>query len=126
LRTVKRFLQTATAQRYLFNSSWMMAEQLLRILSGVFVGIYIARYLGPENFGVLSYVLAIATFMIAISRLGMDAILVRELINAPEKEQLLMGTAFWMMVVAALGCYICYIIALPPCGSVEGDRCRSA
>lgn len=83
-----------------------MAEQFLRILSGVFVGIYIARYLGPEEFGVLSYVLAIATFMIAISRLGMDAILVRELVSTPEKEQLLMGTAFWMMVVAALGCYI--------------------
>lgn len=83
-----------------------MAEQFLRILSGVFVGIYIARYLGPEEFGVLSYVLAIATFMMAISRLGMDAILVRDLVSAPDKEQLLMGTAFWLMVVAALGCYI--------------------
>lgn len=92
-------------RRYFFNSSWMMAEQFLRILSGVFVGIYIARYLGPEDFGVLSYVLAIATFMMAISRLGMDAILVRELVSTPEKEQLLIGTAFWMMVVAALGCY---------------------
>lgn len=93
-------------RRYFFNSSWMMAEQFLRILSGVFVGIYIARYLGPEEFGVLSYVLAIATFMMAISRFGMDAILVRELVSTPEKEQLLMGTAFWLMVVAALGCYI--------------------
>ena len=83
----------------------MMAEQVLRIMSGVFVGIYIARYLGPEEFGVLSYVLAISTFMIAISRLGMDAILIRELVSSPEKKQILMGTAFWMMFVAALVCY---------------------
>lgn len=83
-----------------------MAEQFLRILSGVFVGIYIARYLGPEEFGVLSYVLAIATFMVAISRLGMDAILVRELVSTPERKQQLMGTAFWMMFVAALACYV--------------------
>lgn len=83
-----------------------MAEQFLRVLSGVFVSIYVARYLGPEEFGVLSYVLAIATFTIAISRLGMDAILVRELVSTPEKRLLLMGTAFWMMVVSALGCYI--------------------
>lgn len=82
----------------------MMAEQLLRILSGVFVGIYIARYLGPEDFGVLSYVLAISTFIIAISRLGMDAILVRELVSHPEKKQALMGTAFWMMFITAIVC----------------------
>jgi len=82
----------------------MMAEQLLRILSGVFVGIYIARYLGPEEFGVLSYVLAISTFIIAISRLGMDAILVRELVSHPEKKQTLMGTAFWMMFITAIVC----------------------
>jgi len=81
-----------------------MAEQLLRILSGVFVGIYIARYLGPEEFGVLSYVLAISTFIIAISRLGMDAILVRELVSHPEKKQTLMGTAFWMMFITAIVC----------------------
>ncbi|WP_439858872.1 flippase [Pseudomonas sp. MBLB4136] len=99
-----QILKNSTFRRYFLNSSWMLAEQFLRILSGVFVGIYIARYLGPEEFGVLSYVLAIATFMIAICRLGMDAILVRELVSAPEKRLLLMGTAFWMMVVAALCC----------------------
>lgn len=93
-------------KRYFFNSSWMMAEQFLRIVSGVFVGIYIARYLGPERFGILSYILAISTFITAISRLGMDAILVRELVSAPEKKQSLMGTAFWMMIVAALVSFI--------------------
>lgn len=104
--TIKeRIFTNITFKRYLLNSSWMMAEQVLRIMSGVFVGIYIARYLGPEEFGVLSYVLAISTFMIAISRLGMDAILIRELVSSPEKKQILMGTAFWMMFVAALVCY---------------------
>jgi len=93
-------------KRYFFNSSWMMAEQFLRIVSGVFVGIYIARYLGPERFGILSYILAISTFITAISRVGMDAILVRELVSAPEKKQSLMGTAFWMMIVAALVSFI--------------------
>lgn len=83
-----------------------MAEQLLRILSGVFVGIYVARYLGPEQFGVLSYVLAISAFMLGVARLGMDAVLVRELVNSPEKNNQLMGTAFWLMLLAALACYI--------------------
>lgn len=83
-----------------------MAEQLLRILTGVFVGIYIARYLGPEQFGVLSYVLALAAFILAVARLGMDAVLVRELVDMHDKQNQLMGTAFWLMVSAALACYL--------------------
>lgn len=106
MRIRESLFKNPSFKRYLLNTSWMMAEQVLRILSGVFVGIYIARYLGPEEFGVLSYVLAISTFMIAISRLGMDAILIRELVNAPEKKQILMGTAFWMMLAVALACYL--------------------
>lgn len=92
-------------KRYAFNSSWMLAEQFLRILSGVFVGIYIARYLGPENFGVLSYSLALSAFSIAVSRLGMDAILVREIIGNERKVKVVVGTAFWMMIIAAIACY---------------------
>lgn len=93
-------------KRYAFNSSWMLAEQLLRILSGVFVGIYVARYLGPENFGVLSYSLALSAFSIAVSRLGMDAILVREIIGNELKAKVVIGTAFWLMIAAATICYI--------------------
>ncbi|MNB93610.1 colanic acid exporter [compost metagenome] len=106
LHAAKKLLRNQTVQRYLFNSSWMLAEQLLRILSGVFVGIYVARYLGPEQFGILSYVLAISAFILSTARLGMDSVLIRELINAPDKNKDLMGTAFWLMILAALACYI--------------------
>ncbi|KPU52965.1 polysaccharide biosynthesis family protein [Pseudomonas fluorescens] len=54
----------------------------------------------------LSYVLAISTFILCVARLGMDAVLIRELVNNPEKNKQLMGTAFWLMLLAALACYI--------------------
>jgi O-antigen/teichoic acid export membrane protein len=108
LHAVKKIFRNQTVQRYFFNSSWILAEQIVRIISGVFVGIYVARYLGPEQFGMLSYVLAISTFILCVARLGMDAVLIRELVNTPEKNKELMGTAFWLMMLAAL---ICYIVA---------------
>lgn len=105
MRAISKILSGTVVRLYLFNSFWMMAEQILRIISGVFIGIYIARYLGPEQYGVLSYVLAFATFMMAIARLGMDAILIREIVSNPEEKYLLMGTAFWLMTVVALVCF---------------------
>jgi O-antigen/teichoic acid export membrane protein len=85
---------------------WMLAEQGLRIIAGVFVGIYIARYLGPEKFGVLSYVLAISAFVMVFSRLGMDAVLVRELVHQGGHRDRVLGTAFWMMLATGLACFL--------------------
>ncbi|MGH8386146.1 MAG: flippase, partial [Pseudomonas sp.] len=82
-----------------------MTEQLLRLFSGVFVGIYIARYLGPDQFGALSYVLTISALLIGVSRMGMDSVLTRDLVQKPDRKQELMGTAFWIMTITAAICY---------------------
>ncbi|WP_404297307.1 flippase [Halomonas sp.] len=88
-------------RRYAANTSWMMAERLLRILAGLLVGIWVARYLGPEQFGLFSYVLAFAAIFSGIAKLGLDGILVRELVNQPEQRDTYLGTAFWLKVIGA-------------------------
>jgi len=87
---------------YLKNSSWMVAEYILRIFSGVLVSIYIARFLGPEQFGILSYALAIVAIFMVFSRLGMDSVLLRDLIKHPDKKQAYLSTAFILMLGASL------------------------
>ncbi len=99
-------LNNASIKKYFLNSSWMMAEQVAKIFSGIFVSIYIARYLGPESYGVLSYALAITAFTMTLARMGMDSILVRELILSGNKKNEIMGTAFWLMFLSACVCYI--------------------
>ena len=91
---------------YAKNSFWMLAEYGLRIVSGVLVGIYVARYLGPEKFGLLSYALAIVSVFTVVSRLGMDSILVRELSKYPEKRQEYMGTAFSLILLVSIVCVL--------------------
>lgn len=80
----------------------MFAEQGFRMISAIFVGIYVARYLGPERFGVLSYAIAVVSIFMAISRLGMESILVRELVKHPGEKQQYIGTAFSLMLIAAM------------------------
>jgi len=87
--------------RYFKNTSWMMAEQFLRILAGLFVGIWVASYLGPELFGLFSYVLAFTAIFGGIAKLGLDGIMVRELVNHPEKRDAYLGTAFWLKILGA-------------------------
>jgi O-antigen/teichoic acid export membrane protein len=89
-------------RRYFFNTSWMFGEQVLRIVAGLLVGIYVARYLGPEQFGVYSYAAAFVVLFGAIARMGLDGIVVRDLVNHPEERDVYLGTAFWLKLIGAL------------------------
>lgn len=89
-------------KKYLFNTSWLFAEQGLRILSGLFVGAGVAKYLGPENFGFFSYVLAFTSIFSGMAKLGLDGIVVRELIKHPEKRDIYLGTSFWLKIFGSI------------------------
>lgn len=99
---LKSFFQNESYMKYLKNSSWMISEYALKITSAIFVSIYVARFIGPENFGLLSYALAIFTIFLAISRLGMEHILVRDLAHHSKDRSAYMSTAFWLMVISAI------------------------
>lgn len=81
-------------KRYFANTSWLMAEKIFRIAVALSVGIYVARYLGPERFGVLNYTMSVVVLFSALSSLGLNGILVRELVNFPKKRDEFLGTAF--------------------------------
>ena len=89
-----------------------MGEQLLRMVAGLLVGIWVARYLGPEQFGAFSYVLAFTSIVVSLAKLGLDNILIRELINHPEQYNNYLGTAFWLKLIGAI--FVIILLAFIP------------
>jgi len=88
--------------RYFKNTSWLVAEKILRIVVGLFVGIWVARYLGPEQFGLFSYAQSFVGLFTAIATLGLDSIVIRELVKNKNKRDVLLGTAFRLKLIGAL------------------------
>ena len=103
---IKHLFSTAIThegfRRYFANTSWMFGEQVLRIIAGLFVGIWVARYLGPKQFGMFSYVTAFVAIFSTIAKLGLDGIVVRDLVNDPLKSNAYLGTAFWLKLFGGL------------------------
>jgi len=87
----------------------MFLEKILRIIAGLFVGAYVARYLGPSRYGLLNYAISLVTLLSVIGDLGMESILVRELIRYEDKRQRILGTAFTLKLCAGLLVFICLI-----------------
>lgn len=105
MRRVKRLSDKALThqgfRRYFANTSWMFTEQILRMVAGLLVGVWVARYLGPEQFGVFSYAIAFASLFSSIAKLGLDGIVIRDLVREPEQRDLYLGTAFWLKLGGA-------------------------
>jgi len=89
-------------KRYLYNTSWLFFEKVIRIFVSLVVGIWLARYLGPEQFGLFSYVQSLVGFFVVFSTLGLDNIVIRELVNKNINKNLLLGTAFGLKFIGAI------------------------
>jgi PST family polysaccharide transporter len=99
---MRRQLGRAGVRDALQNFSWLTGERVLQLAVGMVVGVWVARALGPERFGLYSYALAFATLFAGLAGLGMDAVVVRDLVRRPEQAGTIIGTAFRLRVGGAL------------------------
>jgi PST family polysaccharide transporter len=90
------------------NASYLFADRALRLGVGVFVGVWMARYLGPHDFGVYSFALACVFLFNPLTTLGLDAIVVRDLVRDPAERADTLGTCWFLRLLgSALAVVIC-------------------
>jgi PST family polysaccharide transporter len=89
-------------RRILENMGWLTGDRVIRTGVGLVVGAWLARYLGPDRFGLLNYAVAIAALFGPLATFGLDSIVVRELVKTPEKRDVIIGSAFTVKLIGAL------------------------
>lgn len=67
------------------NLSWLLFDKLFRASLNILLSILLARYLGPENFGVLNYLIAFIFLFNAVSSLGMNPVLTNLIVKQKKK-----------------------------------------
>lgn len=83
------------------NCGWLFAERLLTMIVAFGVGIYVIRYLGAENFGQLSYSSSFVALFGIISGLGLNGIVVRNLVQEERATPEILGTSFLLKLMAS-------------------------
>lgn len=99
-------------RRHFANISWIFFERILRLLASLFIGIWVARFLGPKQFGLFSYAVAFAALFSSFAKLGLDDIVVRDLVSEPTKRDIYLGTAFWLKLIGSIAMLCLVGIAL--------------
>lgn len=88
------------------NSGWLMLDKVARLLLGLLVGAWVARHLGPAQYGELAYALAYIAFFQALATLGLDGLVVRDISNAPSDAGKILGSVFFIRLIFGVGCWL--------------------
>jgi O-antigen/teichoic acid export membrane protein len=102
----KEILSHAGFKKYFKNTGWMIGARVVSLGVSFFVVGFVARYLGPTQYGDLSYAQSFVTILSVLASLGIDQILYRDLIARPEEERAILGTAFYMKIVFGIGAFL--------------------
>lgn len=95
------------------NSLWIISERIFQALVSFILTILTSRYLGPANFGVLDYGATIVSFFAVITKLGIDNILVNELLKHRNIEGAILGTSAILRLASSfLSILLIIILAL--------------
>lgn len=91
--------------KILDNIGWLFFDKILRMGVGLIVGVWVARYLGPEQFGLFNFATAFVGMFGAIAGLGLQGIVVRDLVREPSSKEEILGSAAVLQLVGGFVAY---------------------
>ena len=108
----------AGAQQIATNVVWLLADRVVRLGVGLLVSVWVARYLGPQLFGVYNYAIAFVGLFGFVSTLGLDSIVIRDIVHAPQDAAEILGTTF---ILKLSGAVLTLIVSVGAVSVVRAD-----
>ncbi len=96
----KAALDRPGVRKVAHNTLWLFLDRLIRLGVGLLVGVAVARYLGPDRFGRLNYVMAFVTLFATTITAGTDSVVVRDLARDPGRANAILSAAASVRLVA--------------------------
>jgi O-antigen/teichoic acid export membrane protein len=110
---LKGKVRDPSVQKHTKNLGWMFFAKIASMVIAFLATAYIARSLGPRNYGELSYAISFVGLFSFLSSLGVEQILYRDTIQYPEKRNVYLGSAIGIKIIASIATgLLCFGTAL--------------
>ncbi len=110
--SLKEYFDLEGFKKYLHNTGWIFLGKIFSLIVSFFVMAYVARYLGPSNYGLLSYAVSFVGLFSFIANLGIDQIVYREIIRYPEKRNEYLGTSFFLKIMGGILAFLSVLVTI--------------
>lgn len=87
-------------QKIIANTGWLLADKIFGICTGLIVSVWVARYLGPEQFGLYNYAISLTSLLSPIAGMGVRTIAIRDLARTSDRKDEILGTTFVVCMIA--------------------------
>lgn len=94
------------------NAKWMIIEQMVQMAISLVLGVITARYLGPGNYGIINYCSAYVAFFTSVCTLGLEGIIIKEMVNNRDEEGKIIGTGLVMRLTSSAVSIIAIMLIL--------------
>ncbi len=91
-----------TKSKVFSNTLWILMGQTFQALLSFIFSVWTAKYLGPNNYGIINYVMSIIAVFSAISNLGFTTTLVKFLIQDENDEGQILGSSIFFRVLTSI------------------------
>ena len=91
-----------TKRKILTNVGWATTGRIVRVLTETLVSIFVARYLGPSQYGLMNYIISFVAIISIIANFGLDNIEIREMAKSGSDCRVIMGTSFRLRLIFAV------------------------
>lgn len=99
-------------RKLLKNVSWILFGNILQLAVSFFVGLLSVRYLGPSNYGALTYINSYITFFSAICVMGLDTVVINRLVHYQNRDGEIIASAILLRVITSSICYASLILTI--------------
>ncbi|MBD2179956.1 flippase [Planktothrix sp. FACHB-1355] len=89
-------------RRIIGSVIWLSGDRILRMGVGLIVTAWIARYLGPDGFGLFNFATAFVSLFGVLATLGLNQIVVRDIVRDPSLKDETLGTTFVLKLAGGI------------------------
>lgn len=116
---LSKFFTYNSSKNIANNTLWLSLDKIIKIALGVFVGLGVAKYLGPVAYGQISYGLLYFSFFLPLATLALDQIVVRDLSQNPTRRPRILGT---LSLMRLCGAFVAFIVAVSTAYILQHDQ----
>ena len=84
------------------NASWIIAGRVYHMVLAFVVGLLTARYLGPNNYGLINYAATYTSFFASFCTLGINSVIVKNFVDHPDEEGETVGSAIILRTISSV------------------------
>ncbi len=97
-------------KKLVVNASWIMIGRIFQLALTFVTTMLVTRYLGPTEYGKITYVYSYIQLFLPLCALGMNDIVVKELVDDREHNDEILGTMIGLRLLASVLSMLCSIL----------------